>query len=80
MGVQIDWEFFRDQLPSGWQARAAELGLIRLQPPQLGAKVTEIEPVLRLILLHRAGLEESLKTTAAEAAAAELIPGPRPST
>jgi hypothetical protein len=72
MGVQVDWEFFRAQLPSDWQERARELGLIRPQPPQLEAKVTDIEPVLRL-MLHRAGLEASLKTTTGEAAAADLI-------
>jgi hypothetical protein len=72
MGVQVDWEFFLDQLPSGWRELARERGFIRPQPPQLGAKVTDIEPVLRL-LLHRAGLEASLKTTAGEAAAADLI-------
>ena len=72
MLVAIDWEFFRDQLPPGWRERASELGLVRPQPPQLGAKVTDIEPVLRIIL-HRAGLEYSLVVTAAGAAAAELI-------
>ena len=72
MGVQVDWEFFRAQLPNGWRELACERGLIRPQPPQLGAKVTDIEPVLQLIL-HRAGLEASLKTTTGEAAAADLI-------
>lgn len=72
MGVQVDWEFFRDQLPSGWRELACERGLIRPHPPHLGAKVTDIEPVLRLIL-HRAGLEASLKTTTGEAAAANVI-------
>jgi Transposase DDE domain len=72
MGVQVDWEFFRAQLPSGWRELACERGLIRPQPAQLGAKVKDIEPVLRLIL-HRAGLEASLKTTTGEAAAADLI-------
>ena len=72
MGVQVDWEFFRAQLPSGWRELASERGLIRPQPPQLRAKVTDIEPVLRL-MLHRAGLEASLKTTTGEAAAADLI-------
>jgi hypothetical protein len=72
MGVQVDWEFFRAQLPSGWRELARERGLIRPLPPQLGAKVTDIEPVLRLIL-HRAGLEASLKMTTGEAAAANLI-------
>ena len=72
MGIEVDWEFFLAQLPSGWRELAVESGLIQPQPPQLNAKVTDIEPVLRLIL-HRAGLEASLKMTTGEAAAAELI-------
>jgi len=72
MGVQIDWEFFREQLPSGFRELAVERGLIHRLPPHLGAKVTEIEPVLRLEL-HRAGLEESLATTTAEAAVGQVI-------
>jgi hypothetical protein len=72
MGVEVDWEFFRDQLPSGWRALAVESGLIHELPPHLHTKVKDIEPVLRLVL-HRAGLEASLKTTTGEAAAADLI-------
>lgn len=72
MGVQVNWEFFRAQLPVDWRELAVERGLIREQPPQLNTKVTDIEPVLRLIL-HRAGLETSLKTTTGEAAATHMI-------
>lgn len=72
MGIQVDWEFFRDQLPNRWRELAVELGLIHDVPPQLNAKVKDIEPVLRMIL-HRAGLEESLKTTAGEAASAQVL-------
>jgi hypothetical protein len=72
MGIEVDWEFFRAQLPSGWRELAVERELIRELPPQLNTKVRDIEPVLRLIL-HRAGLQASLKTTTGEAAAAELI-------
>lgn len=72
MGFQVEWEFFRAHLPSGWRELAIERGLIRPLPPQLKTKITDIEPVLQLIL-HRAGLETSLTSTAGEAAAAGLI-------
>lgn len=72
MGVEVDWAFFREQLPDGWRELAVERRLIRPHPPHLGAKVTDIEPVLRLIL-HRAGLQTSLRTAAGEAAAAQMI-------
>lgn len=72
MGIEVDWAFFRNQLPSGWRELAVERGLIRDLPPHLHAKVHDIEPVLRLIL-HRAGLEASLRTTTGEAAAADVI-------
>lgn len=72
MGVQIDWDFFLEQLPSGWRERAIKLGLVRPQLPHLHTKVTDIEPVLRL-LLHRAGLEASLRETTGDAASANLI-------
>jgi hypothetical protein len=72
MDVSVDWEFFQQQLPRGWRERAIERGLIRPHPPHLGTKVTDIEPILRLIL-HRAGLETSLVETASEATSAHLI-------
>jgi hypothetical protein len=72
MVVQMDWEFFRAQLPSDFRELAVERGLIQPQLPQLKTKITDIEPVLRIIL-HRAGLEVSLATTASEAATAQVI-------
>src|SRR5512140_670400 len=72
MDVSVDWEFFQQQLPRGWRERAIERRLIRPHPPHLGTKVTDIEPVLRLIL-HRAGLETSLLGTTSEATSAHLI-------
>jgi hypothetical protein len=72
VGVEVDWEFFRAQLPSDWRERAKGRGLIRPHPPHMKTKVNDIEPVLRLVL-HRAGLQASLKATAGEAAAADLI-------
>lgn len=69
MDVQLDWEFIKAQLPAGYQQLAVERGLIRAQPPQLHAKVTDIDQVLRP-LLHRIGLETSLETAASTAAMA----------
>jgi hypothetical protein len=60
MAVELDWEFVKAQLPAGWRELAVERGLIHPQPPQLHAKVTDIEQVLRP-LLHRIGLGASLQ-------------------
>ena len=72
IGVQVDWEFFRAHLPSDFRELAVKRGLIQPRLPQLMTKVTDIEPVLRLIL-HRAGLDVSLATTASAAATAQII-------
>lgn len=72
MGDRVDWEFLRAQLPSNFRELADEFGLIQPQSPQLQTKVTDIEPILRIIL-HRAGLEVSLATTASEAATGQVI-------
>ncbi|WP_438017769.1 transposase [Sorangium sp. So ce315] len=69
MGAELDWESFKAQLPSDWKQRAETMGLIRSQPPQLNAKVTDIEQVLRP-LMHRVGLNKSLSSTTAEAGSA----------
>ena len=52
MEAELDWAFFEAQLPPNWKERAVEMGLIRLQPAQLHAKVTDIEQVVRP-LMHR---------------------------
>jgi hypothetical protein len=67
--IELNWEFIRAQLPKGWRELAGEMGLIHHVPPQLNAKIHDIEPILRLEL-HRAGLEASLQTTTSTAAAA----------
>jgi hypothetical protein len=72
MGVQVEWEFLRAQLPGNFRELAVELGIIQPQSPHLKTKVTDIEPILRIIL-HRAGLEVSLATTASGAATGQLI-------
>jgi hypothetical protein len=68
--IELNWNFIREQLPPGWRELAVEMGLIHPVPPQLHSKITDIEPILRLEL-HRAGLEASLQTTTATAAAAK---------
>jgi hypothetical protein len=70
--IELNWEFIRTQLPEGWRELAVEMGLIHSVAPQLHAKVRDIEPILRLEL-YRAGLEASLRTTTATAAAAQDV-------
>ena len=53
METKLNWEFIKAQLPAGWRELAIERRLIRPQPPQLHAKVTDIEQVLRLVLQPR---------------------------
>lgn len=72
MDVQLDWEFIKAQFPAGWRELAVERGLIHPQPPQLHAKVTDIEQVLRP-LLHRIGLETSLQIAVSTAAMAKKV-------
>jgi len=48
MATELDWEFVKAQLPAGWRELAVERGLIHPLPPQLHAKVTDIEQVLRI--------------------------------
>lgn len=68
--IELNWDFIKAQLPAGWSELAGEMGLIHPVPPQLHAKIDNIEPILRLEL-HRAGLEASLQTTTSTAAAAK---------
>jgi hypothetical protein len=68
--MNLDWEMIKAQLPGDWRELASAMGLIKALPPHLHAKVTDIEQVLRLEL-SRAGLELSLVTTTAMAAAAK---------
>jgi hypothetical protein len=69
MATGLDWEFFKAQLPVGWQQLAIDRGLIQPQPEQLGTKVTDIEQVLRPLLL-RIGLGVSLQVATSTVAAA----------
>ncbi|MEY2933865.1 MAG: hypothetical protein RL033_4614 [Pseudomonadota bacterium] len=60
--AELNWEFIKAQLPAGWRELAVERELIRPQPPQLRTKVTDIEQVLRPLLL-RVSWGTSLVTT-----------------
>jgi hypothetical protein len=68
-----DWPMLEAQLPARWREIADEQGLIDPEPlPHLGAKVTDIEQVLRLVFFHVA-TNSSLKVTTAMAAAAKIV-------
>lgn len=66
------WEMIAAQLPGPWITMADTYGLCtRRLPEQMGAKFTDIEEPLRLVL-HHAGNGVSLKVTTAAASAAGL--------
>jgi hypothetical protein len=59
------------QLPDEWRKLAEEMTLIRPQPAQLGAKITDIEQAMRLVLHYVSG--SSLRVTTAIGAAIGVI-------
>jgi len=59
------------QLPDGWRKLAEEMALIRPQPAQLGAKISDIEQVMRLVLHYVSG--SSLRFTTALSATIGVI-------
>ena len=59
------------QLPNGWRELANKMGIVRPQPAHIGAKVTDIEQALRLVLHYTSG--SSLRLTAAIGAAIDVI-------
>lgn len=68
-----NWHQIEEALPRGFRERAVEQRLIRRNlPPQLGAKVTEIGVVLRLILF-KVATNAALTTVVASFAAAKVI-------
>ena len=67
-----DWDMVSAQLPTGWKALAKDMALLEARPEQLGAKVDDIEAVLRVVL-YQAGASDSLRATAARAAAVGLL-------
>src|SRR5271170_3561468 len=70
--MELDWELIKAQFPAGWRELAIKMGLIRPHPPHLGAKITDIEQILRLEL-QRVVLESSLKVTTATSRVAKKI-------
>jgi hypothetical protein len=68
---QPGWDAIAAQLPIGWKELAVTMGLIRPRPKHIGAKVTDIEQVLRPVLHHATGV--SLRLTTALSAAAGLV-------
>jgi hypothetical protein len=70
--VTTDWDLITAQLPADWRQIAAEMGLLKERPEHLGAKVDDIEPILRLVL-YQAGASDSLRLTVARAVAIGLL-------
>lgn len=67
-----DWEVIEAHLPAGWRELGDEMGLIRERPKHMGAKVSDLGIILRLVL-HQAGTSASLRATTALAAATGVI-------
>jgi hypothetical protein len=67
-----DWQLITAQLPADWRELAENMGLLEERPEHIGAKVDDIEPILRLVL-YQAGASDSLRATVARAAAIGLI-------
>jgi len=70
--VTTDWDMVTAHWPAGSRELAVEMGLVEAQPEQLGAKVDDIEPVLRLVL-YQAGASDWLRATVARATAIGLV-------
>ena len=68
-----DWTMIEAHLPPNWRRLGAEYEVLRTDVPEhLGAKLTDPEVLLRLVL-HHVVTGTSLKTTVALAAAVELV-------
>ena len=68
-----DWAMIAAQLPGGWRELAVEMGAVRERyPAQLGAKVTDAETLLRVVL-HHVAAGTSLRVAAAGASAAGIV-------
>jgi len=69
----LDWTVVEGVLPAGWRERAVEKKLVRPKlPKHMGTKVTDIGPVLRLVL-YQVARNIGLQTAAAAFAAAGLL-------
>ena len=68
-----NWRMVEEALPRGFRERAVALKLIKADlPPQLGAKVTEVGIILRMILF-KVATNAALTTVVASFAAAKVI-------
>jgi hypothetical protein len=67
-----NWQALSRHLPEGWRELAVTEGVIKPVPPQLGAKLNDIEPLLRLVLSH-VTMNWSLRVATSMAAAAQLV-------
>jgi hypothetical protein len=70
--VATDWDVITTQLPADWRELAEKMGLLEERPEHIGAKVADIEPILRLVL-YQAGASDSLRATVARGAALGLL-------
>ncbi len=68
-----DWTVVEGVPPAGWRERAVEKKLVRPKLPQhMGTKVTDIGPILRLVL-YQVARNIGLQTAAAAFSAAGLL-------
>lgn len=73
LDVAKDWELLEAQLPSDWQELGKQHGLLcRELPKHLGAKITELSQILRLVFYYVA-TNTSLRIATAAAAAAGMV-------
>ena len=67
------WDMILAELPEDGRDQAKAHKILTIRRPPTGAKLTSVDQVLRLILSY-VGLDSSLKTTAASAAAGGEMP------
>jgi len=69
----LDWDVIQTVLPPGWRELAVEMKLIRPNlPAHMGTKVTEIGPLLRLVL-YQVATNSGLELATAVFAAAGML-------
>jgi hypothetical protein len=70
---EADWRMIEEQLPEQWRQLAEQKRLIwRNAPSHIGAKISDIGQILRMIFYHVA-TNSSLRTTTAMASAAQMV-------
>lgn len=68
-----EWRMIEEQLPQQWRQMAEQKRLIwRNAPSHIGAKVSDIGQILRMVFYHVA-TNSSLRTTTAMASAAQMV-------